>query len=667
MGNSQSIPNNDETRRANRLSKPLAQKLGFDPSSTPHLHPPGNPPELATGLIGWQNPWVASSISHASSGTRASYHSKPREIPPTVFEAEDIPEIPEIPELPELSKKNDKEARDLAVFAQKFDQHPFRARPTYRSSASFNQRDSYQPETINVPAESEPEQPKRSNSIQTPLQRHRSGMHESNIEGVSLSNTHFLVDNQRFSLTRRRSLLTRPGVATRRTTSAIRRVPSTIGEPESPEEIEANVMQWPLPPRQRPQLPIPPPARPTSPMDSRYTQLGALKLGSLRVVNGSSPCPSERISLTRPCATGPGLGLVHVETTEARGSVLRIPPLEDVKKADDTPGSPFSFEKSPTITVQSRSKTVFPGEHEDEGIAMCDEVKASDSANIPVEKTTTESSIGRKTTQSLNKSDSGYSSAASIGSQQHSRTRESIDSQTSISCGADSSKNVLVSNAQNLDRPGRAQRRLSLQEAKARNYSRPQLASSSRDDPSRSVVDPQNGLRGRRSTVCGPRSTEDHRRYNNASAFPNAPTGLTRGPLYGDWYPINNSLEAGYGSGSSPPVPERHRHHQVSMNRSHRALSEHNHVHGETDAWVSRSRSRSSRTWSQKPGIDVPPLPTILSPGHLQVTEDMEMEMVVPETHRGRPRSRSHDHRRRKLIKARPSDLNMTTSPFVLH
>ncbi|KAJ5818309.1 hypothetical protein N7474_003900 [Penicillium riverlandense] len=661
MGNSQSNPNNDESRRANRLSKPLTQKLNIDPSSTPHLHPPGNPPELATGLIGWQNPWVASHISHASSGTRTSYYPKPRDIPPTVFEAEDIPEIPE---LPERSKKNDKEPRDLAVFAQNFDQHPFGARPTYRSSPPFNRRDSYQPEATNVPSEPEPEQPRRPNSIQTPLPRHRSVIYDSKIEDVSSSNTHFLVDNQRFSLTRRRSLLTRPGVATRRTTSAIRRMPSTIGEPESPEEIEANVMQWPLPARQRPPLPIPPPARPTSPMDSRYTQLGALKLGSLRVVNGSSPCPSERIPLTRPYTTGPGLGLDHVETTDARGSALRIRPLADVKKADDTPGSPFSFEKSPTITVQSRSKTAFPGEHEDEGIAMCDEVKTSESANIPLEKTTTESSISQKTTQSLNKSDSGYSSAASIGSQQRSRTRESIDSQTSVSCGADSSKNVPVSNSQSPDRESRVQRRLSLQEVHARNSSRPQLASSSRDDPTRSMIEPANGLRGRRSTVCGPRSMEDRRPYNNASVFPNAPTGPTRGPLYGDWCPIN-PFEAGYGPGSSPPVPERHRHHQLPMNRSHRALSEHNHVHGETDAWDSRSRSRSSRTWSQKPGIDVPPLPTILSPGHGQFPEDMEIE--VPESYRGRPRSRSHDYRRRKLMKARPSDLHMTTSPFVLH
>ncbi|KAJ5626004.1 hypothetical protein N7510_002313 [Penicillium lagena] len=662
MGNSQSIPNNDESRRANRLSKPLTQKVGFDPSSTPHLHPPGNPPELATGLIGWQNPWVASRISDASSGTRASYHPKPREIPPTVFEAEDIPEIPE---LPELSKKNDKEARDLAVFAQNFDQHPFGARPTYRSSPSFNWRDNYQSETINAPSKSEPEQARLSNSTQTPLQRHRSVIYESNIENVSLSNTHFLVDNQRFSLTRRRSLLTRPGVATRRTTSAIRRMPPTIGEPESPEEIEANVMQWPLPPRQRPPPAILPPARPTSPTDSRYTQLGALKLGSLRVVNGSSPCPSERIPLTHPYTTGPGLGLDHVETTDVRGSVLRIPPLADVKKADDTPGSPFSFEKSPTITVQSRSKTAFPGEHEDEGIAMCDEVKTSDSANIPLEKTTTESSIGQKTTQSLNKSDSGYSSAASVGSQQHSRTRESIDSQTSISCGADSSKDVWVSSAQSPDRPARVQRRLSLQEAKARNYSRPQLASS-RDDLNCSMIEPTNGLRGRRSTVCDPRSTEYRRRYSNASAFPNAPTGLTRGPFNGDWSPLNY-LEAGYGPGSSPPVLERHRHHQLPVNRSHRAVSDQKHVHGEIDAWNSRSRSRSSRRWSQKPGIDVPPLPTILSPGNLQVTEEMEMEMEVPEVYRGRPRSRSHDYRRRKLMKARSSDLTATTSRSVLH
>jgi hypothetical protein len=53
--------------------------------------------------------------------------------------------------------------------------------------------------------------------------------------------------------------------------------------------------------------------------------------------------------------------------------------------------------------------------------------------------------------------------------------------------------------------------------------------------------------------------------------------------------------------------------------------------------------------WCQKPGTDASPLPTILSPDHLQAEKEMEAE----EMYRGRPRSRSHDYRR-KLTKARP-------------
>ena len=82
MGNLQSTSARDETRRANRLSKPLTKKLALSASQPSRLEP--DHPELLTGLIGWQNPWVGSQISR---DIRASY-PKATEIPPTLFEAE---------------------------------------------------------------------------------------------------------------------------------------------------------------------------------------------------------------------------------------------------------------------------------------------------------------------------------------------------------------------------------------------------------------------------------------------------------------------------------------------------------------------------------------------------------------------------------------------------
>ncbi|KAJ5321087.1 hypothetical protein N7476_004089 [Penicillium atrosanguineum] len=642
MGNLQSTSAKDETRRANRLSKPLTKKLALSTSQPSHLEP--DRPELLTGLIGWQNPWVGSQISR---DIRASY-PKATEIPPTLFEAEPDSAVQSPTESPTLSPTQSLKEPSLEPVSPH--SGSFSSNPSMR-------RASYQPGTWNEYSQAPPvpERPRRANSTQTTLQRHRSVIYESPIEDATSSNTAFLVGNQRFSLTRRRSLLTRPGVATRRTTGAVRRVPSPIGEPESSDDpIESQGLQWPLPPRERISLPVSLPARPTSPADPRYTQLGALKLGSLRVVNGSaSPCPSDRTPVGQTHATAPGLGLKNVETVGKRGSTLEIPLVSDMKKSDDLPGSPFSFEKSP-IMAGPRSKPIFPGE-EDEGIAMCD---------VHLGKSAVDAGVDQSTLRSLNKSDSGYSSATSVRSLQRSQTRASFDSQTSSYCAADSTKSVFIGNDQFCVPIDKFQHHCSLQEAQTRNFSRMHLANDRWYDGNGPATQPLAGLRARRSTLCAPRYTEYPEPPEPSLVdTPYAFASQQERTIYTGKAPHDDrfyrcAVDVASSAGSSTTLVTMPSYQQIAntdmRGQAHRSISGHR-SYGSHE-WFDHSRSRSrhsGRVWSQKPGIDAPPLPTILSPDNLQAGKDRESEYPLPETYRGRPRSRSHDCHR-KSTKERP-------------
>lgn len=657
MGNFHSSPAKDETRRSNRLSKPLTKKLAL---SSPQLsQPEGNAPELASGLIGWENPWVG---SHISTEIRSN-GPKAREIPPTLFETgPDSPEQSDVQSpVQSLGSRSEPAATGAGSFA----------------ASSSIRRASYQPGTFgNYSQLSLVEEPRRANSIQTPPKRHSSVIYESAIEDAASSNTAFMVGNQRFSLTRRRSLLTRPGVATRRTTSAVRRVPSPIGEPEVPVDdlMGTQCMQWPLPPRQRPSLPAPPPPpppspppsmRPTSPADPRYTQLGALKLGSLRVVNGAvSPCPSERIPLGRTHTSGPVLHPDGAKSEAPTRSVLEIPNVSDLKKADDVPGSPFSFDKSPVVAAPPRTKSILAGDSEDEGIVMSDE------GNSLLEQTTIEAGIDQSASRSLNKSDSGYSSATSVRSFQRSQTRESFDSQTSVSCAMDSTKAFWPTDDVNGVRSkDQVQRRLS--RASSKNFSQLHLDSSRWHDGDNRGADYLARSRTRRTTLCAPRDTEYPLSDDLVPIDPQATLSdafcattrqkpvSTRAQLYGDRF-STCSLDVKSPSWSSTALERQssqvHRASTGAGSQLHRSASEHS-ARRSLELSISQSRSRSqrgSRVWGNRPSTEVPPLPTILSPDHLNTWEEMEAEYPLFEARRGRPRSRSQDHRRRRLTKARP-------------
>ncbi|EKV08533.1 hypothetical protein Pdw03_4601 [Penicillium digitatum] len=638
MGNSLSSKAKDETHRSNRLSKPLTKKFNASQSSQ---RPEADPSAINPGLIGWQNPWVGKNSPSASVEKRGSY-SKKAGIPPTLFETK----------LPEETPTEDRTSGD---------QSPTQCRPTRPAllSATSSRRTSYQSEPWESASQCSPlhdQPPKRASSTRVPLQRHNSAVYETQIGDATSSNTHFLVGNQRFSLTRRRSLLTRPGVATRRASVAIRRVPSPIGEPENPIEdpTESTVLQWPLPLAQR-SLRLPSPVRPASPMDARYTQLGALKLGSLRVVNGSaSPCPSERIPLEGSCAPGSGLGLENIEVVgPSRGSTLEIPSLPDLKRSDDVPDSPFSFEKSPTITIQPRRKSLFPGDPEDEGIVLCDDTR------IQLEKGVLDVGLSRSTSQSLTKSDSGYSSATSVHSMPRSRTQSSAGSRTSGSCGADSSKNVCLLKDLNSDRP--ADKALQNLQTSPDDCSRLYPAASRWYDAS--VPTPLAPSRSRRSTLCAPRYTEYFSPRESFVEFQSTAVisvpyqshqGFTRGLLYGDRLSMSSfgpaSATRSATSGESQLSHQRPT--TQTKERLRRSVSEYQ-IHEGYDTQLSRPRSRlGSRIWSKNPGAEVPPPPTMTSPGYLQEDLDFDAELASSEPMRGRPRSRNNDYHRRRLTKA---------------
>lgn len=647
MGNSFSSPTKDETRRANRLSKPSTRRLVA--LNTPQLsQSETEAPELASGLIGWQNPWVGSHISRDVKKKSA----KIREIPPTLFELE-----------PESSSGG---SNRQSVDVQ--DVEPLSPHSGSLSATSSVRRYSSQYGGQCASSGSSMDQTplKRANSIQTPLQRHRSATYRDQAHEATSSNTHFMVGgNQRFSLTRRRSLLTRPGLATRRTTTAARRFPSPIGEPECSVEdpVDSNILQWPLPPLQRASLPAESCVRPTSPTDPRYTQLGALKLGSLRVVNGSaSPCPSERAPLDQ---TAPVVGPGRIENPRPKECLLEIPAVPDLKKSDDVPGSPFSFEKSPTITVRPREKSLFLTEADDEGISMCDE-SITQSENNSIDAT-----VQRSTSLSLNKSDSGYSSATSVHSIYRSRTRASFDSQASSSCTADSAKQILSANEKHQDpNEEKRGRHFSLQDINPGNFSQLHPKSSRWYDSS-TPSSQSSGRRARRSTLCAPRNTE-YPFYNGSSPYEYPPYTSSssassisqeeplsnRGPYYADRF-STSTLNVSQASSSTATLETLNGYQDISKASSSSRVQ--NHIS------VPRSRSRSkhgNRSWRHNSIIEIPQLPTILSPDHLQ-PENEEKKIPTSEP-RGRTRNRSQDFRR-KLTKSRPqSDVHMMTSSYAL-
>lgn len=298
----------------------------------------------------------------------------------------------------------------------------------------------------------------------------------------------------------------------------------------------------------------------------------------------------------------------------------------------------------------------------------------SDDGTSQPDKAAVDNGLDRSTAPSINKSDSGYSSAASVSSYHHSRPRQSFDSQTSGSCTADGhAKTAWVTSdkSRSHHRNEEIQRHFSLHEAqsKAGNYSRlhPKF-DRWYDSIGPATEPPLAALRSRRSTLCAPRYTEyPVQKIELDSAAKSAAVAVhkeqvySRGPLYADRF-STSALEISHSLGSStslgtdtPPSYQQPGSPQVRA-MMHRSASErYLDAKSKPDMLAHSSRSRSrpgSRVWSQKPGIELPPLPTIYG-------EESGIDVSASEAVRGRPRSRSQDYRRRKLTKARQVEIHM--------
>ncbi|KAL4896406.1 hypothetical protein BDV59DRAFT_105443 [Aspergillus ambiguus] len=476
MGIPLSIQSRDKRRRSNRLSKPpcnIATLSSAVNGGSPPLVSSANSP-ASSNSVDWQNPWTGASVSITSPGTESSGRR-----------SQSFPSASVHPEGPWVTTRV---GRSQSIVREKVDRSPT---STSSASGSLSQRASFQPskhatfQPTTLWSEppsplGRPGPPKRSYSVQSPPRRTSAAIYGATIEDATSSNTHFMVDSQGFSLIRRRSLLTRPGIATRRSTrNVVPRLPSPIDQEAGFTSTEtvppSRTPHWPLP-----ECDDPPPLsqfRPPTPGDFGYTHLGALKLGSLRVVNCStSPCPSDRTRLNQTRSPSPvhaerrSYGSEnwpfngefqsldgHIRSSESSDGFELInhgspDDLDVMTLATECPsdqsGSHYGTASMPADRHQPTlegnkdrlSAGGLLGEQSDIVIPQRQSSKATDEGiSVLDEDRGLTSQVGGSTkgnpnhwpARSHKKVDSGYSSAASVRSLQDARARISIDSQAS--------------------------------------------------------------------------------------------------------------------------------------------------------------------------------------------------------------------------------------------
>lgn len=327
MGGFLSVQSKEKRRRTNRLSKPPPNRATLASNSFRASRQTSgtSSPTECPACTAWQDPWTGTSISlkapepdvctrRSQSLPSASY--RPGEPWPTLSRARKCQSMV-------------KEPDDFSLYSHV---------PTVPTSDSImggqvsrrsSRHNSFQATTLPSgpqPLMARPPRPRRAYSAHTPPQRAQSTMHHSTIEEATSSNTLFRVDSQGFSIIRRRSLLTRPGIATRRPArDTARRLSSPVVREPTPSLNYLNETS--ASPRLLPSgyeddacgLPSPVTRfRPATPNEFEYTHLGALKLGSLRVVNGSaSPCPSDRTRLNRPNSPDPDPSSINTHDTKS--------------------------------------------------------------------------------------------------------------------------------------------------------------------------------------------------------------------------------------------------------------------------------------------------------------------------------------------------------------
>lgn len=494
MGSSFSIQSRDKRRRSNRLSKPpsnITTLSTINCGSSQPLSSSSSP--ASSNPAEWQNPWTGAVIPINSPDAESSGRR-----------SQSFPSASVYPEGPWTAHRV---GRSQSIVREKREIDPRSPTTSSSTSGSLSRKTSVRPGKPAAWSEprsslAPPACPKRSYSVQSPPPRANGTRYSSNIEDATSSNTHFMVDSQGFSLIRRRSLLTRPGIATRRSSkNAVRRLPSPIDQKagfSSTEPIdELQNLPWPLSDSVDSSHPDPfslSSIRPPTPNDFEYTHLGALKLGSLRVVNCStSPCPSDRTRLNQVRSPSPIPSEKQLHTTEpwhlrrdfqglggsmagpnssgdfelARheppSEVGRLMGLSERYAGYDSQGAhqhgdaanlaghqpddlshSFSHNlKEEDYGLVSLDPHAVPPnaaitqrhpstEAEDEGILVSDERDIHPGLESSIStQWDSQHSKSSKSSRSHKKVDSGYSSAASVRSMQDARVRVSIDSQSS--------------------------------------------------------------------------------------------------------------------------------------------------------------------------------------------------------------------------------------------
>jgi hypothetical protein len=730
MGSSHSVQSKDERRRCNRLSKPPTKKATISPTDP---IAPCQDSAVATDLT-WQNPWTGTTIPVSPS---VRDHRAQR--------SQSFPSRPPQPEAPWGLADGVNGSR--VVVEETDELSPQSPCANSGSSTSLSGGTSIRPsrQPLLRPATLhsyhrlsyvQSVHPTRSYSMHTLPDKAKDCMHDPAFEEAASSNTHFMVDNQGFSLMRRRSLLTRPGVATRRSVrGATGRLPPSIdqGHGHSFSQVDSQLREQEvvctLSPAQ---------VRAPTPTDSEYTHLGNLKLGSLRVVNRSaSPSPSDRSRLDEAPSSTPeakedaaqsaaswrnrGVGQNNASrTSESQedatlrsvrrvveeclqdasegqpikkplASLLRIPSLPDSKKSDDYPASPFSFDKSPiNIYPHGQDPDLFSREIDDEGVSVPDDGEIYDHQAMA----TAPEKPGRMRSPRLHrKADSGYSSATSVRSLQEGRSRASIDSQVSRRQSPEYPPFILgdtVKAFQIQEEQGNQpvmRRHVSLQGHRA-SFMAEACTSTMCHEPQET----SSYGRSRRSSYSVQQSlNRTPFRTHYCAQLHNIEPIANRMPRSSMRQMEHSDLEAARavrdrehsGQPSAPRALSVHSQLDLTKevvgdlrlqsNRLLRSASESNFAHNRDSRSASTratgpKRKAVGRIWSQRPGIEAPPLPVCPIPDTFGSSEHQTRGFSALETAHGRGQSRGVEFQHRKLTKPQPkkrSDIYLATSPFI--
>ncbi|KAL6235147.1 hypothetical protein BDW75DRAFT_147331 [Aspergillus navahoensis] len=302
MGSSFSAQTKERRRRSNRLSKPpLNQSVPGCPSSR-SLHQSGEQAlSLPSTPTAWQSPWTGAPVS-VGSNDFVSHNLRSQSFSAKSLRRETTWKT----NGPPVAQRSIHSTADI------WPQPPVSSTPALTRRGSLYGRASFRPSEVATfqptTLQSNPQspligQPKRSYSVHSPSQKSRTAIQQRRtLERFASFNSHTRVKCQETLPIRRRSLLVRPGVATRKTKdftpiSSSESYHNGIVSPDLKNALpEPTELPWPTH-DDVPLNDVKPfsQLRPATPSDLGYTHLGTLKLGSLRVVNGSaSPCPSGR-------------------------------------------------------------------------------------------------------------------------------------------------------------------------------------------------------------------------------------------------------------------------------------------------------------------------------------------------------------------------------------